>query len=117
MLGAALSGLERDEQKTVSPWQQGQRACEESFCDQFQDEDQEMQATATTYTNENPVVILKEMKEQGIVGRFIRIHLDGRIGIRTGTPREAYRNGNLLQALMCANFQTSQLKRSGQTVK
>jgi hypothetical protein len=68
-------------------------------------------------TNKSPVAILKEMKQQGIVGRFVRIHNDGRVGVRTRTPREAYKNGSLLQALMDANFRTGERGRSVPHVK
>jgi hypothetical protein len=59
--------------------------------------------STTLFAKRNPLTALKELKALGIIGPAVRIR-NGKLGILARTPREAYRNGSLLQALMYAYY-------------
>jgi hypothetical protein len=66
------------------------------------DKENEMPAT-TPFAKRNPLTALRKLKVLGIIGPAVRIR-NGKVEILTRTPREAYRNGSLLQALMYAYY-------------
>jgi hypothetical protein len=46
--------------------------------------------------------IIRKLKAEGILGDFVRVRRDGTLLLRARTPKEGYRNGNMLQAIMLA---------------